>query len=346
MGFQPVFRIFISSTTEDLQPERDAVEQAIQDLRLEAVRSETVGSSNISPREACRIMAQNCDVYLGILGRRYGFELDEGRSATEFEFDIARDAGKPILLYRKEVEDLEPKQEAFIERVMDFDTGYYARNFNALHVPDQLAKWVQQDIVKLLAGDFKGQMPEARHRPGPASGKRTLIASLGRSPGAVTGLYYALKDLGKPVDRIFTISTIDFTVKRAVREVARALQEEDVVYEDTPISALDIANDRDAQEFKGAVYERLAQARDEGDEICLGIAGGRAVMGSLLTLVAQMEAPEGTLLYQLSVPDDIWEDGQIPQFLRLPPERKQEVLRPREYHLVKVPFARFEPERD
>ena len=33
-------RIFISSTTKDLQPERDAVERAVAGLNLEAVRSE------------------------------------------------------------------------------------------------------------------------------------------------------------------------------------------------------------------------------------------------------------------------------------------------------------------
>ena len=124
---QKVLRIFISSTTNDLGAERDAVEQAIAGLNLEAIRSETVGSQSISPREACRIMAQECDVYLGILGGRYGFTLKEGGSVTEFEFNTARQAGKPILLYRKEVpeEELEAAQRAFIERIGDFDTGYY-----------------------------------------------------------------------------------------------------------------------------------------------------------------------------------------------------------------------------
>jgi len=339
-------RIFISSTTKDLEKERDAVEQAITGLRLEAVRSEKMGSQNISPREACRIMSQECDVYLGILGARYGYILCEDISATEFEFNTAREAGRPILLYRKDVpeEDLErdERQKAFRERLGDFDTGYYIRDFTALHVPDQLKEWVQQDIVALLAGRFRDRMPEPRLRPGPPSGKRTLIASLGRAPGAVTGLYHALKAAGQPVDRVLTISTADFAVKRAVRVVHEEMERESVTYLDEPIAAVDIASDGDAQEFKGAVYRHLATARGDGDEVCIGIAGGRTAMGALLALVAQLEAPEGTLLYQFSVPDDIFEDGQIPRYFNLPPDRQREVLQPPDYHLVPVPFVRFE----
>ncbi len=74
-------------------------------------------------------------------------------------------------------------------------------------------------------------------------------------------------------------------------------------------------------------------------------------MGALLTIVAQMEAPEGSYFYQLSVPDAVEEDGRFPQFSRLPPDRQLEVLRPMAHfmdqcYLVKVPFARFASEEE
>jgi hypothetical protein len=347
-------RFFISSTVADLEPERDAVEQAIAGLHLEVVRSEKVGSQSISPREACRIMAQECDVYLGILGGRYGFELQEGRSATEFEFDMTCETGKPILLYRKQVpeEKLEPKQKEFIERIGDFDTGYYIRDFTALDVPDQLIEWVQQDIMALLAGDFRDRMPEPKLRPAPPSGRRVLIASLGRSPGAVTGLYHSLTQTGTPIDAVRTVSTSEFQVQRAVKVVRDDLKNQGLEdYADVCIGPADITDDRDAQEFKSAFAHLLAEAREAGDEVVIGIAGGRTVMGALLTIVAQMEAPEGSYLYQLSVPDAVEEDGRFPQFSRLPPDRQLEVLRPMAHfmdqcYLVKVPFARFASEEE
>jgi hypothetical protein len=345
-------RIFISSTVDDLQPERDAVGQAIAGLNLEAIRSEKVGSQSISPREACRIMAQECDVYLGILGGRYGFTLKEGCSATEFEFNIARQTGKPILLYRKEVreEELEAAQNAFIERIGDFDTGYHIRSFSTLDVPDHLIEWVQQDIVALLAGKFRDQMPEARLSSALPSGRRVLIASLGRSPGAVTGLAHALKHTGTPIDRVRTVSTSEFQVQRAVSVVREELQAQGLTdYEDVCIGSPNITSDREAQDFKAAFARLLGEAREAGDEVAIGIAGGRTVMGALLTLVAQMEAPPDSYLYQLTVPDAIEEDGRIPAFFRQSPQRRKEVLRPMAYHmdqchLVKVPFARFESE--
>jgi tetratricopeptide (TPR) repeat protein len=168
----PRLRVFISSTIQDLQIEREAVERAIANLRLEAVRPEKMGAPSMSPREAIRIMVQECDVYIGILGGRYGYILPEAISVTEFEFNTARKAGRPILLYRKQVaeEELERAQKAFIERVGDFNTGYYIREFNVLDVPDRLIEWVQQDVLALLAGEFHKRMPGVRMRPGPSTG--------------------------------------------------------------------------------------------------------------------------------------------------------------------------------
>jgi hypothetical protein len=342
-------RIFISSTVTDLQPERDAVEKAIAGLHYEAVRSEKVGSQSISPREVCGIMAQECDVYLGILGGRYGYILPEGRSVTEFEFDTARETDKPILLYRKEVpeEKLEPEQKAFIERVGDFEKGYYLRTFTDLDVPGQLVQWVQEDIQSLLSGAFRDRMPEPQLHPGPTSGRRVLIASLGRSPGAVTGLYHALTHTGTPIDAVRTVSTSEFQVQRAVKVVRDDLKDQGLEdYMDVCIGSADITDDRDALELKSGFARFLAEARGAGDEVAIGIAGGRTVMGALLTIVAQMEAPEGSYFYQLSVPDAIEEDGRLPQFTRLAPDRQREVLRPMAHfmeqcYLVKIPFVRI-----
>jgi hypothetical protein len=347
-------RIFISSTITDLQPERDAVEQAIAGLHLEAVRSEKVGSQNSSPREICRIMAQECDVYLCILSGRYGYVLPEGRSVTEFEFDTARETGKPILLYRKQVpeEKLEDEQKTFIKRVGEFEKGYYLRTFTELDVPDQLIQWIQQDIQSLLSGALRDRMPEPQLRPAPPSGRRVLIASLGRSPGAVTGLYHALTQTGTPIDAVRTVSTSEFQVQRAMKVVRDDLKDQGLEdYADVCIGSADITDDRDAQEFKSAFARLLAESWEAGDEVAIGIAGGRTVMGALLTIVAQMEAPEGSYFYQLSVPDAIEEDGRFPQFSRLAPDRQHEVLRPLSYfmdqcYLVKVPFARFVPEEE
>jgi hypothetical protein len=353
----PPLRIFISSTVKDLQRERDAIERAIKELHYKAVRSEKVGSQSATPREICALMAQECDIYLAILGRRYGYILPEGISATEFEFNTAQEAGKPILLYHKSAPDIDPEQQAFLDRLSGFDTGYYIRKFDDNDVPDRLIEWVRADVVQQITHIVRGEVPAVkppaeRRREVGSSGRRTLIASLGRSPGAVTGLVDALIREGTSIDRVRTVSTSEYQVQRAVKVVREELKAQGLTdYEDVCIGSADITRDYDVQEFKGAFAHLLAEAQETGDEVAIGIAGGRTVMGALLALVAQMEAPPHSYFYQLSVPDAIEEDGRIPQFSRLPPDRQREVLRPMAHfmdqcYLVKVPFARFVPEEE
>jgi hypothetical protein len=210
---------------------------------------------------------------------------------------------------------------------------------------------VQKDIQALLSGQFS-QMPQPKPRVKPTSGRRGLIASLGRSPGAVTGLYYALEQAGTPIDYVRTISTSEFEVKRAVRTVREELKEQGMLdHKDIPISAEEFAGENDVMEFKAAFSALLTEARINGDAVAIGISGGRTVMGALLTLVAQMEAPADSHFYQLSVPDAIEEDGRYPKFHNQPRERKAEILRPTEFfpeycHLIEIPFSRFYTEAE
>ena len=61
-----------------------------------------------------------------------------------------------------------------------------------------------------------------------------------------------------------------------------------------------------------------------------------------MAIVAQISAPHA-YLYHLWVPDDIEEDGAITRLFALSAARQQEVLFPKEYELVKVPFVRHVP---
>ncbi len=158
-------KIFISSTMTDLQAERQAVEQAIAELRLEAVRAETLGSQPVSSREACLEMARQCDIYLGIYGARYGWVPPGDQvSVTEMELQEAREQGKDILVYVKEVPEQEEAQEGFLRRVGDFDEGFFRRPY--FTTPEQLAEWVKEDIAALVS---------QRYREGEEAGGKIII---------------------------------------------------------------------------------------------------------------------------------------------------------------------------
>ncbi|HRH74327.1 DUF4062 domain-containing protein [Zoogloea sp.] len=91
--------IYLSSTLKDLLPEREAVKQA---LSGKAVVKESYDADENSVRESCLKDVEGSDVYVGLIGLRYGFSPPgESKSITELEFDQAQKSKKRILLFAK-----------------------------------------------------------------------------------------------------------------------------------------------------------------------------------------------------------------------------------------------------
>lgn len=139
--------VMVSSTQLDLQPERDCVDKIIRDYGFRTLRAETIGSRAHPSRTVCMEMARECDLYILVLGGRYGWLDDQtGRSITELEFEEARAADPTkILVYRKGGVTPDEGQAGFIARVEDFDTGYFRRP--AFASLDELSAWVREDIT-------------------------------------------------------------------------------------------------------------------------------------------------------------------------------------------------------
>ena len=334
----PAVRVFISSTMRDLQAERKCVEDALTALDLKAVRAESIGAQSASPYEASLAMAQECDIYLGIYGGRYGSIVPgDGRSITEIEYQTAQKLKRPILIYRKTGVALEAEQEEFLRFAGDMVEGHCWREFGPDDVPGNVAAWVQADVRAEVA-----RHPEWRDRAPVRD--RVLLASLGRSPGAVTGMYQALVRAGKRPGKVITFSPCD----RDVREAAGICEEEfhglGVPYEKRFSDAEDIESEGDAREYKSAFYAALQGALSSGAEVLVGITGGRTVMGALMTVVVQTTAPREVELYHLAVDHDIEKDGQLPDMWRHQyTPRWQELLNPpaAKARLVRVPMVRF-----
>jgi len=141
--------VMISSTEKDLVQERDAVARAISALGLTRFRAETFGSLPYTPREVCASMAQRCDIFILITGEHYGYILEEGISVVEFEFNVAHHQNpKKILVYVKDRVNREPRLTKFLERLQNFDHGYFRSLFIT---PEELYEKIQPDIVRWLA---------------------------------------------------------------------------------------------------------------------------------------------------------------------------------------------------
>ncbi|HEX8081088.1 MAG TPA: DUF4062 domain-containing protein [Jatrophihabitans sp.] len=123
-------RVFISSVRQGLEAERDALPGLISALGYMPVRFEDFGPQGVPSRQACLDGVAGSDVYLLLLGPKYGYRFPEtGQSATHDEFVAAQTAGIPRLVFRKQGVTLEPDQEEFVRLVGDYGTGIFYDTF-------------------------------------------------------------------------------------------------------------------------------------------------------------------------------------------------------------------------
>ncbi len=156
--------VMISSTIEDLRPEREAVDQAIQDFHFERFRAEALGARSRSPKEICDQMAKECDLFILILGEKYGFIINDLHiSVTHREYNVARaDNPQKILVYEKQAANREPRAIDFLKAVSDFDKGYFLRQFESVDdladgVKEDIAVWISERIISKDATDVQKQ---------------------------------------------------------------------------------------------------------------------------------------------------------------------------------------------
>ncbi|WP_435122582.1 DUF4062 domain-containing protein [Micromonospora tulbaghiae] len=125
-------RVFISSVTYSLGDERRSLARILSVVPpYEPLRFEDFVSQDRSSRDACLAGVEACDVYVLLLGPRYGQPLaDSGIAPTEEEFTLAQRLGKPILVFTKSVnEPDEPRQLEFKRRVEHYVNGRFRKSF-------------------------------------------------------------------------------------------------------------------------------------------------------------------------------------------------------------------------
>jgi len=94
-------KVFISSTVEDLGPERKKAITIVHRIG-EAVAMENFFASNYQPKHVCLKRLQECDALVLILGFKYGsIDSDEQISLTEIEYNTAKVFGLPIFAFLK-----------------------------------------------------------------------------------------------------------------------------------------------------------------------------------------------------------------------------------------------------
>ncbi len=104
-GMERPFRIFLSSTFEDLKEYRVRVAEAIERFDQRAARMETFAAAPRAPLEVCRARVAECDAVVVIVAHRYGWvpSVEQGgdgkKSVTWHEVEAALDADKPVFAF-------------------------------------------------------------------------------------------------------------------------------------------------------------------------------------------------------------------------------------------------------
>lgn len=93
----PIYRVFISSTYEDLKPERREIMEAVLEMRHLPLGMELFNAGNDEQWKAIQRGIDSCDYYVIIVAHRYGSVTKEGISYTEKESDYARSLDKPVI---------------------------------------------------------------------------------------------------------------------------------------------------------------------------------------------------------------------------------------------------------
>ena len=166
--------MFLSHTSELRNfPEKGSyvaeAERAISAAGHVVVNMAVFPAADQPPAQLCEERVRGCEVYVGVLGTRYGSPVRDKPdvSYTELEFDAATAAGLPRLVFLLDTAAADVgipltqlidhafggRQEAFRRRVQT--SGLVTQSFTN---PDQLGKLVERSLRELT---------EARHRPGP-----------------------------------------------------------------------------------------------------------------------------------------------------------------------------------
>jgi predicted ATPase len=164
-------RVFVSSTIDELAPERAAAREAITQMRLTPVLFES-GARPYPPRELYRAYLAQSDIFIGLYWQRYGWVAPTMQvSGLEDEYQLS--TGKPKLIYMKiPAQEREPRLQALLDRIRAEDIASYQK----FATPEELRERIANDLAQLLTERFTSPPQTAVHaRPAPVPVPRSPL---------------------------------------------------------------------------------------------------------------------------------------------------------------------------
>ena len=137
---------------DELKEERHVAQSAIEELsrspynlHFEPVMFEHFGARTQNVKEMYKEKVRMCDIYLGIISKKYGTIIDEsGLSGTHEEYRTAYEAHNKMLIY---VLDIDERKDVREERVKEFIKEVEKRHtYQMFKNKDQLKDFIKRDL--------------------------------------------------------------------------------------------------------------------------------------------------------------------------------------------------------
>jgi len=137
-------KVFISSVVGGFEEYRSAARRAVELMGDRPIMCEDFGARPHSSEKACITEVETSDVYVVLLGDRYGFKTPEEISVTQAEFRAAQNVGKPILVFVQKTE-MDPEQQRFRQEVENYKLGLFRAEFaSPEELKDEIVKGLRQ----------------------------------------------------------------------------------------------------------------------------------------------------------------------------------------------------------
>ena len=178
-------RVFVSSTLNELAPERAAASEAIATLRLTPVLFE-LGARPHPPQALYRSYLEQSDVFVGIYWESYGWIApDADISGIEDEYRIA--SGMPRLVYVKEPAPEREEPLTAVLRSVETEAGLSYKTFETAA---ELTELISRDLALLVTEHFHlARMPDVSEgRPRGLPARATSFVGRGEELAAIETL--------------------------------------------------------------------------------------------------------------------------------------------------------------
>ena len=184
-----IFKIFISSTFEDLQDQRKQAIEVIFERGHIPIALERFSPANENDLEVIRSAIADCQIYITILGHRYGEIVPgHGISFTELEFNIAEENGLLILVFVLNRQEMMNRRELLNEKIEKekrekYNFPQYERFFE--NIKHFKKFWGHNDQFKFLVATAIDDNLHKCNKPGfvrePEDSMKNLLASVSQN---------------------------------------------------------------------------------------------------------------------------------------------------------------------